>query len=325
METANYFYQQMGYFFINNDQINYSGKYDTCQIDDDCFGRFDHCTDTGICEHDSIFKNANFLVILSYILIPIIVGISNVGGIGGGCLTNIFLLMKQKHPNKPKPVIDFGIALMMVPGVLLGTQIGKISLFGIERCGSIYWIFFGFQILFLVLVSFFSWKLVQKEILQKKLCNYDFDTQDIQDVELPFYYKINFASVFAGFIAGLVGAGAGLVMVPVLLLLKVNPTVAAATSGFMYFFISFSSILSIIVGEYLSYDIILWYTLLAFIGGASVSPLIYFIVNKYKKQSVVVLIVLTLALGNIGCNIYYIIYTSSKRGFNYLLQDGDFC
>jgi uncharacterized membrane protein YfcA len=51
----------------------------------------------------------------------------------------------------------------------------------------------------------------------------------------------------------MVGAGAGLVMVPSMLLLNMNPRVTGATSISMYFFISTTSVLKTLLAKTLSY------------------------------------------------------------------------
>jgi len=89
---------------------------------------------------------------------------------------------------------------------------------------------------------------MKKEINLKHSCHYDFDENDIQNLEFSSYIKLSGSGAAAGFIAGMLGAGAGLVVVPVLLILNVHTRVAAATSGFMYFFISWASILTVLTG-----------------------------------------------------------------------------
>jgi uncharacterized membrane protein YfcA len=69
----------------------------------------------------------------------------------------------------------------------------------------------------------------------------------------------------------MLGAGAGLVIVPVLLMNNVHPRVAAATSGTMYFFISATSILTVITQQLLSTESLLWYMCLGFIGGKKIT------------------------------------------------------
>lgn len=84
---------------------------------------------------------------------PFIIGIANVGGLGGGvvkvpllmlmlnyplkiatymsyCIMfgsvvpNVILLVFQRHPSLNRPLIDYNIALVLNPTVLLGTTIG---------------------------------------------------------------------------------------------------------------------------------------------------------------------------------------------------------
>lgn len=90
---------------------------------------------------------------MTYLILPWIIGVGNVGGLGGGivkvpmlmlllnysskvatfisycilfgsCLANSTLLIFKKHPFKDKPLIDYNIVLIINPMVLLGTNIG---------------------------------------------------------------------------------------------------------------------------------------------------------------------------------------------------------
>lgn len=121
-----------------------------CNSDDNCFYLYE-CVDNN-CVHKDIWP-PNFLQAITYILLPIIIGIANVGGLGGGVvkvpmimlmlnyplkiatymaycimfgsvLPNVFLLILQKHPYLNRPLIDFNIALVLNPSVLLGTTMG---------------------------------------------------------------------------------------------------------------------------------------------------------------------------------------------------------
>ncbi|KAL4466077.1 hypothetical protein ABPG74_004314 [Tetrahymena malaccensis] len=123
----------------------------SCTTDSDCDFNF-YCSSNLTCVHDSLWP-PSALDIITYILIPIVVGIGNVGGLGGGivkvpmlmlmlnyqtkvatfisycilfgsCLANSTLLIFKKHPLQDKPIIDYNIVLMINPMVLLGTNIG---------------------------------------------------------------------------------------------------------------------------------------------------------------------------------------------------------
>jgi len=91
--------------------------------------------------------------VITYLLLPVIIGIGSVGGVGGGiakvpmiilllnysskeatfisycilfgsCLANSIILMFKRHPTKDRPLIDYTIVLILNPMVLLGTNIG---------------------------------------------------------------------------------------------------------------------------------------------------------------------------------------------------------
>ncbi|KAL4485789.1 hypothetical protein ABPG72_012329 [Tetrahymena utriculariae] len=123
----------------------------SCTTDSDCDFNF-YCSSNLTCVHDSLWP-PTALDIIAYLLIPIVIGFGNVGGIGGGivkvpmlmlmlnyqttvatfisycllfgsCLANSALLIFKKHPLQDKPIIDYNIVLIINPMVLLGTNIG---------------------------------------------------------------------------------------------------------------------------------------------------------------------------------------------------------
>ncbi|EAR87541.1 sulfite exporter TauE/SafE (macronuclear) [Tetrahymena thermophila SB210] len=123
----------------------------SCTTDSDCDFNF-YCSSDLTCVHDSLWP-PSVLDVITYLLIPVVVGIGNVGGLGGGivkvpmlmlmlnyqtkvatfisycilfgsCLANSTLLIFKKHPLLDKPIIDYNIVLMINPMVLLGTNIG---------------------------------------------------------------------------------------------------------------------------------------------------------------------------------------------------------
>ncbi|EGR33919.1 hypothetical protein IMG5_031030 [Ichthyophthirius multifiliis] len=112
------------------------------------------CSSLYTCEHKDIFP-PSIIDIIAYVLLPILVGIGNVGGLGGGiikvpllmilmnyqqrkatfisycivlggCLANSLLILRKQHPLKKKPLIDYNIIMIINPMVILGTNIGII-------------------------------------------------------------------------------------------------------------------------------------------------------------------------------------------------------
>lgn len=58
------------------------------------------------------------------------------------------------------------------------------------------------------------------------------------------FIKVAAAGLLSGTLAGMLGAGAGLVNMPTLLYLGMNPRVASATSSMMYLWIALTQIIT---------------------------------------------------------------------------------
>ena len=96
---------------------------------------------------------------------------------------------------------------------------------------------------------------------------------------------------------GMLGVGAGSLMVPLLIMFHVNPRVAAATSGFSKLFISAATVLLADIGILLlfilegdiSHEAILFFVSLGVAGGFILSGFIYYLVHKYKYLITIIL------------------------------------
>lgn len=51
----------------------------------------------GVCEHEPLWP-PNYLVILAFILLPILIGIGNVGGLGGGITKVPIMMLMMNFP-----------------------------------------------------------------------------------------------------------------------------------------------------------------------------------------------------------------------------------
>ena len=122
-----------------------------CQVDAECDPPFTLCI-SNECQHKDLFPiyEAEFL---GFLVLPALVGMANVGGIGGGGLTvplvmvcwgftkkqsiaisgasiffgsvvRYFYSLNRRHPEKKATNIDYGVVLVMLPIVLLGSYIG---------------------------------------------------------------------------------------------------------------------------------------------------------------------------------------------------------
>jgi len=61
-----------------------------CQEDSECSYLY-YCNDNKLCEHDPLWP-PSALVIIAFIILPILIGVGNVGGLGGG-ITKVPIMM----------------------------------------------------------------------------------------------------------------------------------------------------------------------------------------------------------------------------------------
>ena len=127
---------------MDNDCLRH--PYRVCVLDED--------ESTGLCAHKGVFPIYNPESI-GLLVLAIMIALANVGGIGGGgliipiimaffkfttkeaiaisgftiftgSLTRFLYSWKQKHPEKDATVIDYGIVIVMLPLVLVGSFVG---------------------------------------------------------------------------------------------------------------------------------------------------------------------------------------------------------
>lgn len=125
---------------------------ESCTSTANCGFNYECDTATQLCVHLGIWP-PNTIDIIIYAIMPIVIGIGSVGGLGGGivkvpllilvlnypakqatflaycllfgsCVSNGFQLLFKRHPTIDRPRIDYGITLIINPMVLLGTNIG---------------------------------------------------------------------------------------------------------------------------------------------------------------------------------------------------------
>ena len=139
----------------NDSHHGHHGNKEPCLYLTDCSGfPYARCT-SGVCLHKNIMP---FLAeeIAGIIILPILLGVSNIGGIGGGgliipisialfgfstreaiAISNatifagalvrfFFFSIWERHPHKDKTIIDYSVARIMMPVVLVGSYFGAI-------------------------------------------------------------------------------------------------------------------------------------------------------------------------------------------------------
>ena len=125
-----------------------------CETNDQCPGEFMVCSLEFTCVHKGVFPIYP-IEFVGLAILPILIGFANVGGVGGGGLTvpmlltfwgfttkqaiaissfmqftgsvvRFFYSINGKHPEKEATHIDYGIVIVMLPLVILGSFVGVI-------------------------------------------------------------------------------------------------------------------------------------------------------------------------------------------------------
>eukprot|EP00479_Gromia_sphaerica_P000362 TRINITY_DN10395_c0_g1_i1.p1 TRINITY_DN10395_c0_g1~~TRINITY_DN10395_c0_g1_i1.p1 ORF type:complete len:134 (-),score=12.65 TRINITY_DN10395_c0_g1_i1:26-403(-) len=95
---------------------------------------------------------------------------------------------------------------------------------------------------------------------------------------------------FAGICAGCLGIGGGLVLGPLLLEIGIYPPAVSATSAFTIIFTSTSITVQFLVLQRLDLEQGLWFCIIGFIGAVLGHLWVKALLQKYKKASLVSLI-----------------------------------
>lgn len=124
----------------------------SCMADTDCNNYPYKVCEQGVCEHKNIFPIYP-LEFSGIIVLPIIMALCTIAGIGGGgvvipfcmtffvfstknaisisgfsiltcSITRFLININQKHPEKDAVVIDYSLATVMLPTVMMGSLIG---------------------------------------------------------------------------------------------------------------------------------------------------------------------------------------------------------
>ena len=159
----------------------------------------------------------------------------------------------------------------------------------ISKCSLLYWILM-FIYIFVVLYSDYKAMLhIENEFNWRKRINFPFDSRDIQ-WNRKAIIKLTIIGFVAGFIAGTIGIGGGVVLGPILLGLDIHPVVCAVNTNFLVLLTSSSTTFQFILFNMLNYQYGLLSVIFSALGAFVATKLINEYVKRTGKQSLIVLI-----------------------------------
>jgi uncharacterized membrane protein YfcA len=173
-----------------------------------------------------------------------------------------------------------------------GKSNSDISPFGIVKCSLEFWAFSVAIVVILMSVSFVGAYTHHKrnDILNKA------GIPPVEgDIAWSLLIYIGFMSVglFAGTCAGFLGIGSGMINVPFMLEMGLQPEVAAATSSFIIIFTAMSTVLQYLMIDALPFYSGLWFGTTGILAAVVGQFVVGYVVKKYKKSSIISFILAT--------------------------------
>ncbi|OWZ23213.1 hypothetical protein PHMEG_0001926 [Phytophthora megakarya] len=179
------------------------------------------------------------------------------------------------------------IAIMICYLGVVAASIGDASV----DCGGVaYWVILLIEIpwvaIFVVLTSLY----LHKVYLRKAALNYQYVEGDIQWTKKTVVY-FPLGCAVAGIVAGMFGAGGGIIAGPIMVELGIVPEVASSTTALMVLYSSAAATAKFAVFEMIAWDWALLLCAVAFVVTLASQVVILAFVRKTGRQSIIVLCV----------------------------------
>ncbi|KAL9658746.1 hypothetical protein ABK040_005901 [Willaertia magna] len=176
---------------------------------------------------------------------------------------------------------------------------------GIDKCTPLYWVDVVTPLPILIIISLIVALYLRFLHFKKNQVNYKFLEGDVQwttknSLIIPSTFFL------AGFIAGFLGIGGGMVAGPLFIEMGMLIPVSTATSSFIVFFTASSTTAQYLIMGTVSWDYFLWFYGFGLVSGIIGQLMVTFLMKKFNRPSVIVFIIgvciviaalLTLAVG----------------------------
>lgn len=221
-----------------------------------------------------------------------------------------------KQEQQMFPARKVGILLALLLFIILTTLLRGSrefgSLIGLDYCNSGYWLVYLFAIVGCGAIYIKASGLVKHETQVKNQCNYQ--EQNNRFTMTPTVInKMIPLSLIAGVLAGLLGLGGGMVMSPALLQLGMQPQDLAATVGFFVVQTSFITLFQSVMYGDVSGTELVFFLVVAFVGSYGVSWVLKYMVEKYKRPSLILLTLCFVLLLSLVVMPVFSVYKSIDR------------
>ena len=159
----------------------------------------------------------------------------------------------------------------------------------VSKCSLFYWFLVLLFIIIVLLFDYFAIIHIEKEYNYRKMINYPYDTKDIIWTRNTII-KLCGIGFLAGFVAGTIGIGGGVVLGPILLDLGIHPIVGTVTTNFLVLITSSSTTFQFILFKMLNFEYAFFCVIFSSLGSYCGTYLVNSYVKNTGKQSFIVFI-----------------------------------
>eukprot|EP00301_Raphidiophrys_heterophryoidea_P026013 c8868_g1_i1.p1 GENE.c8868_g1_i1~~c8868_g1_i1.p1 ORF type:complete len:566 (+),score=155.35 c8868_g1_i1:210-1907(+) len=183
-------------------------------------------------------------------------------------------------------VMSFTWVVVLGCAMLKGGH-GTASVAGIKCNSGAYWVVLVGAFLIISLVTVFNSIVLNRDFKLKQAINFEFIKGDVRwSSRNTLLYPM--LCIIAGWAAGLLGIGAGMIQSPMMLEMGILPEISSATAMFMVLFTSSSTAVQFLLLRTLRIDYALWYGSVGMVGAIAGQYVSDLFVYKYKRVSIMV-------------------------------------
>ena len=159
----------------------------------------------------------------------------------------------------------------------------------VSKCSLTYWILVVIFVVVVIIFDYFAIIHIENEYYYRRNINFPYDAKDINWTKKTII-KLCLIGLLAGFIAGTIGIGGGVVLGPILLDLGIHPIVGTVTTNFLVLITSSSTTFQFILFKMLNYEYGIFCIFFSALGSYCGTYLVNSYVKNTGKQSFIVLI-----------------------------------
>lgn len=219
------------------------------------------------------------------------------------------------------------LEIIVIVNQLLEGNTNLSSLIGVIRCSILYWIIFGLFFVILILSIKFAYSIVKSHLEERKRIDSNYKDDKLVKIS-QHIMKIVILGVLAGVVSSMVGIGGGMLIISLLSILGLEPREISSTSNFLVITSTISTTLLFSFAGQLKYSYALWMAIPCSAAALVGSFLVLKHINKTKRSSFLMEIMLYLMIASLCILLYrgyYLITESSLNTLSDVFKLNSYC